>query len=150
MYTSNIKYSNTYAAIRTYTVPMPSSRVRAEDRRSELRIIQNRIRRQREMRKNLLIAIMTICLIITCSFTLNAFRSSAKSDPEVSYKYYKSIAVANNDTLWSIAERYMDEDHYGSINDYINEVRYMNSLSDDSIHYGEYLIVPYYDSQFIE
>lgn len=126
------------------------SRMRIEDVRSERRICKNRLRRQREMRKNFLIFIMTICLIVTCSVSLNGFRSNAKDDStEVSYKYYKSITVANNDTLWSIAERYMDGEHYDSINDYIREVKSMNDLTDDVIHYGEYLIIPYYGSDFV-
>lgn len=126
------------------------SRMRIEDVRSERRIRKNRIRRQRELRKNFLIFVMTICLIVTCSISLNGFRSNAKDDStEVSYKYYKSIVVANNDTLWSIAEKYMDGEHYDSINDYIREVKSMNDLTDDVIHYGEYLIIPYYGSEFV-
>ena len=102
------------------------------------------------MKKNFLILVMTICLIITGSLSMNGFRANAKDDStEVSYKYYKSIAVANNDTLWSIAEKYMDEKHYDSIYDYIQEVKSMNALTDDVIHYGEYLIIPYFDSNFI-
>ena len=125
-------------------------RMRIEDVRSERRILKNRIRRQREMKKNFLILVMTVCLIVTCSITLNGFRSNAKDDStEVSYKYYKSIEVTGNDTLWSIAEEYMDEEHYESIADYIEEVKSMNSLKNDTIHYGEYLIIPYYASDFM-
>lgn len=126
------------------------NRMRIEDVRSERRILKNRIRRQREMKKNFLIFIMTMCLIITCSVSLNAFRANAKDDStETSYKYYKSIIVSNNDTLWTIAEEYMDTEHYDSINDYIQEVKSMNTLSDDVIHYGEYLIIPYYDHNYV-
>ena len=124
--------------------------MRIEDTRSERRILKNRIRRQREMRKNLLIFVMTLCLIVTGSFTLSAFRSNAKDDSvETSYKYYKSIVVADNDTLWSIAEKYMDKDHYDSITEYIEEVKDMNSLQDETINYGEYLVIPYYSNEFI-
>lgn len=123
---------------------------RAEDMRSERRIRRNRIRRQREMKKNFLIFVMTVCLIVTCSVAWNAFSSNAKDDAtEASYKYYKSIVISNNDTLWTIAEEYMDAEHYASINDYINEVKAMNSLTDDAIQYGEHLIIPYYDHVFI-
>ena len=101
------------------------------------------------MKKNFLILVMTICLIVTCTISMSGFRSNAKDDSTaVSYKYYKSITVANNDTLWSIAETYMDEQHYDCINDYIEEVKHMNDLTSDVIHYGEYLIIPYYDSNF--
>ena len=126
------------------------NRMRIEDVRSERRILKNRIRRQREIRKNFIILIMTVCLITTCTLSLSGFRSNAKDDStEVSYKYYKSITVASDDTLWSIAEKYMDEDHYDSITDYIGEVKRMNSLTDDVINYGEYLVIPYYDSEFV-
>lgn len=102
------------------------------------------------MKKNFLILVMTICLIITCSISMNSFRSNAKDDStKVSYKYYKSISVANTDTLWSIAEQYMDTEHYDSISDYIQEVKSVNNLTDDVIHYGEYLIIPYYDNYFM-
>ena len=74
--------------------------MRTEDIRSERRIIKNRIRRRREMRKNFLILVMTVCLIITCSVALSGFRANAKDDSsEVSYKYYKSVFIQNDDTL---------------------------------------------------
>ena len=124
--------------------------MRTEDIRSERRIIKNRIRRRREMRKNFLILVMTVCLIITCSVALSGFRANAKDDSsEVSYKYYKSVFIQNDDTLWSLAERYMDGEHYDSTEDYIREVMRMNGLTDDTIRYGEYLIVPYYSSEYV-
>ncbi len=123
--------------------------MRVEDIRSERRIMKNRIRRQQEMKKNFLIVVMTVCLIVAGSFSMNTFRSNAKDDSAAaSYKYYKSIVVENDDTLWSIASEYMDAEHYASITDYINEVKSMNSMTDDVIHYGEHLVIPYYDSEF--
>lgn len=99
------------------------------------------------MKKNFMMIVITICLIVTCMISMNGFLSNAKGDStDVSYKCYKSITVANNDTLWSIAEKYMDEQHYDCINDYIEEVKHMNDLTSDMIHYGEYLIIPYYES----
>ncbi len=118
---------------------------RIEDMRSERRIRNNRVRRQREMRKNFLLVLLTVCLIFTGSIALSGFSSKAKDDSATSvYKYYKSITVSNSDTLWSIAEEYMDNEHYDSVKDYIAEVMTMNALTDDEIHYGEHLIVPYY------
>ncbi len=116
------------------------------NQRREQRILRNRIRRQQEIRRHFLLFLMTLCLIIACSFTLNTFRSNAKNEPDLSHKYYKSIIISSTDTLWSIAAEYMDEEHYESITDYIDEIKSMNSLAGDSIHYGEYLIVPYYAS----
>lgn len=124
---------------------------RTEDRRSERRIRNNRLRRRKELRKNFLLLVMTLCLIAACSISMSTFRSSAKDDSaKASYKYYKSIAVSSNDTLWSIAEEYMDKEHYDSVNDYIDEVIRMNTLPNDTICYGQHLIIPYYDDLFVE
>lgn len=119
---------------------------KTEYMRSERRIQNNRIRRQREMRKHFWIFVVTLCLIATCSITVSGLKANAQDESvRTSYKYYKSIVVSNQDTLWSIAETYMDTEHYSSINDYIKEVMRLNSLSDDTINYGRHLIIPYYD-----
>ena len=113
--------------------------------RNERRIRNNRIRRQKELRKNIILTIMTICFAITLSFSVNSFLSNAESDSEkIPYKYYKSITISNGDSLWSIAQKYMDEDQYNSTKEYINEVKQLNSLRSDSVSYGENLIIPYY------
>ncbi len=118
-----------------------------QDIKSERRIRENRIRRRREMRKHFLMFVITLCLIITCSAAVSSFRSSAKNDTEtMSCKYYKSIIVSNSDTLWSIAETYMDEEHYESIHEYIREVMQINALTSDAIYADAHLIVPYYDA----
>lgn len=118
---------------------------RPQDVRSERRIRNNRIRRRREMRKNFLLLMMTFCLIVTTSIVVSSFRSSAKNDPsQETSKYYKSIVVSDSDTLWSIAEDYMDKEHYGSVNAYIREVMQINSLTNDAIYADAHLIVPYY------
>lgn len=117
-----------------------------QDSRSERRIRNNRIRRRREMRKNFLLFVMTLCLIVTTSITVSSFRSNAKNDPaQETCRYYKSITVSEQDTLWSIAETYMDEMHYDSIQDYISDVMHINNLKNDAIYADAHLIVPYYE-----
>lgn len=119
---------------------------RPQDIRSERRIRNNRIRRRREMRKNFLLLMMTLCLIVTASIAVSSFRSSAKNDPsQGTSKYYKSIVVLDSDTLWSIAEEYMDDVHYGSVYEYIREVMQINNLTSDAIYADSHLIVPYYN-----
>lgn len=118
---------------------------RPKDIRSERRIRNNRMRRRREMRRNFFLLVMTFFLIVTTSIAVSSFRSSAKNDPaRENTKYYKSIVVSDSDTLWSIAEDYMDETHYGSINEYIREVMQINRLTSDAIYADAHLIVPYY------
>lgn len=117
-----------------------------QDSRSERRIRNNRIRRRREMRKNFLLFVMTLCLIVTTSIVISSFRSNAKTDPaKETCRYYKSITVSEHDTLWSIAKTYMDETHYDSVQDYIDDIMHINNLKNDAIYADAHLIVPYYD-----
>ena len=52
--------------------------------------------------------------------------------------------------MWSIAETHMGT-HYDTVDDYVKELRRINSLNgDDSIKAGMYLVVPYYSSEFIQ
>lgn len=56
---------------------------------------------------------------------------------------FKSVPVTSKDTLWSIAkENYSQE--YGSLKDYIKEIKRCNSLSSDRINAGSSIIVPIY------
>lgn len=124
---------------------MTQRRRRPQDIRSERRIRNNRIRRRREMRKNFLLFVMTLCLIVTTSLAVSSFRSNAKNDAsKETSKYFKSIVVSDSDTLWSIAETYMDEEHYDSVYEYIREVMRINNLKNDAIYADAHLIVPYY------
>ena len=130
---------------------MEDNNRRMTNMRSEERIRNNRIRRKMELRRKFMMSIMTFCLVITFSIGINGFLSNAKnSDSQISYKYYTSITVSNEDTLWSIAEKYMDMEHYNSINDYIQEVKTMNHLQNNNITYGEHLIIPYYADAYME
>ena len=68
----------------------------------------------------------------------------AKEDRQ-SCKMYTSIQIERGDTLWAIAGRYMDG-HYSSIQEYIDEVKFINELTSDIIHEDAYLLVPYYQA----
>lgn len=119
------------------------------DRISELRIRNNKMRRKREMQKNFLLTILTACFAITLAFSVNGIFSNAKDmDEPVYYKYYSSIVVERGDTLWSLAEEHMG-DQYETKQDYVKEVMQMNGMSDDKLIAGQYLVIPYYSTQFI-
>lgn len=114
---------------------------------SERRIRNNRLRRQKERRKNILLFIMTICFVFSLSFSAGSILSNAKDRNALAeYKYYASIPVEEGDTLWSIAETHMGT-HYASVEDYIQELRQINSLNGETIKTGMYLVVPYYSSE---
>lgn len=118
--------------------------------KSESRIQTNKIRRKQELRKNILLFIFTSCLILIFSFTMNSFIANAKTrNEDLEIKYYKSIIIQQGDSLWSIAAGNMNAS-YADTEAYIQEVKEMNGLQDDHITAGNYLIIPYFSSEFIE
>lgn len=118
-----------------------------DTRLSERRIINNRIRRTRQLRRNIIMYLITIVAAIGSSLIFFGFRAKAQSSDEVMYKYYKSVVVGNGDTLWNYANEYGRTGQYDSNRDYIKEVMCVNALSSDRIMAGQYLILPYYSSE---
>ena len=47
------------------------------------------------------------------------------------------------ETLWTIAEEHYSEE-YNSYQEYIDEVKFINNLTDDTIYRGAKLVIPYY------
>ena len=58
-------------------------------------------------------------------------------------RYYTSIQLQAGDSLWDIAEEYMDGSGY-SKKEYVEVLKRMNGLSSDRIHAGQYLTVVYF------
>lgn len=95
---------------------------------------------------NRAIAVAAAALILCTLFMgINLLHSQAEEQKSSPYnKYYTSIQIQEGDSLWSIAERYRI--HSGrTVLEYIQDLREMNSLSEDTIHTGNYLTIYYYD-----
>ena len=75
----------------------------------------------------------------------SAVQSGIHADDHTAHmtKYYKTIEITSGDTLWDIAETYMD-DNYDSVKDYVQELKEVNHLTSDVIQDGQYLTVAYY------
>ena len=118
----------------------------------ELRAYKRKLRRQRERRAKIVSMLAALCLIIACVISYHSLTSSAKSSSdEVSLKYYTGVIVQNGDSLWSIADKYIDYQQYRDKAAYIEEVCSINNLSDESdIRAGQRLVVPYYSSEFVK
>ena len=70
---------------------------------SERRIRNNRIRRQRQLRRNILMLCFTLVLIVTLSIGGFALGAKAQDKEDVIlYKYYTNVEVQYGDTLESI------------------------------------------------
>lgn len=111
---------------------------------------KNRIRREKELRKHIIMLASGIVIIMFLLFLFLNPISTQASDMEHlnSYKYFKSIEVKKGDSLWSIASEYADE-HYENLNQYVIEVKKMNGLVSDQINAGSCIIVPYYSNEFL-
>ena len=118
---------------------------------SEIRIQQNKIRRQRIVRRQYFLLGLTIALVIFLfAFIGTTVMSSAQSDEyEPSFKYYKTVTVHSDETLWNIANANFSEDNYDNLNEYIGEICMINAITDpDTINAGEDIVVPYYSAEF--
>lgn len=108
-----------------------------------------KMERTKQVKRQIMILVMTFIAVIILAVLFGSFFSKANSNTDQSeYKYYTTIQVSNGDTLTKIAQKYYD-DHYDTLEDYIEEVKEMNHLKDDLIKSGQYLLVPYYSSEFV-
>ncbi len=81
------------------------------------------------------------------SFFVSAHEDT--SDPHTVYTYYKSIEIQPGDTLWVIAENTMTSE-YDSIQEYVQVLKDMNNLESDDIQAGQYLMIAYNDTEFLQ
>ena len=92
-----------------------------------------------------IVVIIVIALGILLGTSMNALASSGK-DVASYHKYYTSIRIESGDTLWTIADEYVEGFNL-SKSDYIAEVCELNGISEDNIHAGDYIVVPYFSQE---
>lgn len=120
--------------------------------RKQIRLFIRRMRRSRWYRTIVLrFSAVTLFSLISIPVLLSLFFShpaEANDGSEVIlYKYYHRIEVEEGDTLWSIAkENYTPCEQ--TIQEYIAEVEQINHCTNGIIYAGEYLMIPYYSSEF--
>ena len=115
----------------------------------ELKVYRRNLKLRRERRHKLFLSaitlVATICVILVCALSHSSFKANANSD----FKYYTGITVSAEETLWDIAEEYIDYEHYEDKSSYIAEVRNINHLDDNcGVFAGQLLIIPYYADEF--
>lgn len=101
-------------------------------------------RRQREAAQKRIAVLFCaiIAVVMICSITFGTINAQA-APSKTTNKYYTSIQIESGDTLWAIADEYITDD-YTDMNEYIREVCSINHISEDEIHAGQYIVVPYY------
>ena len=107
------------------------------------------LQEQRTHRKKVLLFFLTLIVMFGVGVGFGTLLAKAEK-PETDsmyYKYYTIIKVEPGDTLWDLAELYMDDKHYDTRMDYIYEVININHMMTDRLTAGKKLIIPYYSDE---
>lgn len=104
------------------------------------------IRRRQVIRCKCIIGLCTLLISIGAAASVFGNLKVNADDTKQLYKYYTDVRVERGDTLYDIAAANMSEG-YDSIQDYLKEVRVINSVYTDDIYYGQTLVVPYYSEE---
>lgn len=112
------------------------------------RIRRAAVRKQQKARRRMLII---FCLTIIVMFGIGVgfgtlLTRAEEPTHEPAYKYYANIEIQRGDTLWSIADEYMDSVHYIDRKEYLDELMTLNHMSDDHLISGQKILVPYYSA----
>lgn len=85
-----------------------------------------------------------LILMIVILFSLFFFSKTVTAQgSRERVKMVASVEIQKGDTLWSIASQYMSYE-YEDVKEYVEELKDSNGLTTDTIHAGNYIIVPYY------
>lgn len=116
-----------------------------EARRYE-RLLRLRRKRRQKAAAVSLAMLAAAFMVIVCVVSYSTIRTNASSG----FKYYTQVTVEVGESLWDIADEYIDYDYYKDKNSYIAEVCNINHLdSDGSVLAGQNLILPYYSAEFV-
>ena len=106
-----------------------------------------RLRRARRRKAVAVSAAAVFCVVLTAAIFLSTIRTSASSG----FKYYTGVTVEAGESLWEMAERYIDYSIYQDKNSYLAEVKRINHLDEDgAVFAGQLLVFPYYSTEYIE
>lgn len=86
-----------------------------------------------------------LAIIIIASMALGFIMFSSFSKAEASrpsFTYYDSYEIKAGDTLWTIADQYMDGENFDKER-FVDTIKRNNHLLDSEIHAGDYLIIEY-------
>ena len=86
----------------------------------------------------------TVLLFAPLLWDVPCLPSMAKEEGAGPRPYYKSVRIQEGDSLWGIARQYREGSSM-SMDEYVNQLRQMNSLKKDTIHTGQYLTVVYFE-----
>ena len=106
------------------------------------------VRKQQKARQKMFVIFFLTILVmfgIGVGFGTLLTRAEAPSS-EHYHKYYANIEIQKGDTLWGIADDYMDSVHYVDRTEYLNEIMEINGMVNSRLITGQKIIVPYFSS----
>ncbi len=116
----------------------------------ELRRYKRILKLRRQRRKKMYTAIVTLLLTVALVFSFAVSQGAIKSNANSGFKYFTQYYVEPGDTLWDIAEEFIDYEYYKNTKIYLEEVCAMNHIDmDQAIYSGQMLFLPYYDEEYI-
>ena len=103
-------------------------------------------RRTKKRKAFLQKAALTVLGIAVVLLVILLFAPSANAEAESTVSYEKrivSVRVAEDDSLWKIAERFYCEEKE-SIPEFVRSIKKTNHLDSDTIYPDTYLVIQYY------
>lgn len=130
-----MKYSTNYdrTSLRTQSHRSSHRRNNHSKRRNSLTTIINPV--------TLFLAAVAIIMIF--SFGIRTVNASDKDDKTM-YKYFTSITVQSDDTLWDIATRYSYNE---KPKNYVSNIMSINNMTDETIYSGQDIVIYYYSDE---
>jgi hypothetical protein len=100
-----------------------------------------RRRRKEHTSKKLIIGILIAAVLLLYLLNVGISSTNIQGSVQVENKGYILLEINQNDTLWGIAESYMNDKFY-THESYIAEIIEMNHLDSSTIIAGEALLIP--------
>lgn len=94
--------------------------------------------------KALIFAVIFVIMFISFILGSVIVKGQSRRHAASSDTYFTNITVSEGDTLWSIAEDYIDYDYCDSVYDYMDQLKTINNLTSDDIQAGDNMIIVYY------
>lgn len=102
------------------------------------------MRKSNTSKKTFIFVFIIAALLFVIIYQNQTSSSHAQAAFDESKISYLSVPIVAEDTLSEIAKEYYT-DEFGSLENYMNEIKEYNSMTTDTIYAGNHLIIPVYN-----
>lgn len=102
-------------------------------------------KRKRNITRKLfmILATLSITTFIVIFLLLTTESTTEGKEVKTNNKYYSSMTVKGDDTLWDLSEKYSGEKE--SRSEYVDNIKKLNNMNNDVVYEGMNLIYYYYE-----